>query len=157
MKRTLILLCAVLVTCSGAAALAATRGGAPRAAHAAFVLNTLNLKQTSLGKILVNTSGSIMYEFTRDHTKKDTCITVSGCASVWQPMPTTGGDTAGPGVRHSLISSIKLPKSFGYSQITYAGHPLYVFTADPKGISYVGARADGGYWYALNAAGKAVK
>lgn len=156
MKRALILLTAVLLTCSSAVALADTHGGTPRA-HPALVFHTLNLKQTKLGKILVNTSGSIMFEFTRDHTKKDTCIAIKGCSSVWQPMPTTGGDTAGPGVRRSLISSIKLPASIGYSQITYAGHPLYVFLADATSISYVGTQADGGHWYALSAAGKAVK
>ena len=45
------------------------------------------------------------------------------------------------------------------NQVTYAGHPLYTYTGDsgPGKTSYVGVKAFGGAWYALNASGGAVK
>jgi hypothetical protein len=42
---------------------------------------------------------------------------------------------------------------------TYAGHPLYTYSADsgPGKTSYVGAKQFGGTWYAINASGGTVK
>jgi hypothetical protein len=44
-------------------------------------------------------------------------------------------------------------------QVTYAGHPLYLYSGDssPADTSYVGVQQFGGKWYALNAAGHLVK
>jgi predicted lipoprotein with Yx(FWY)xxD motif len=154
-QRTVVLFIGIILASSGAAALARTQSRHTPAHQAAFY--TLNVRSTKLGKILANTSGSILYEFTGDHKKKDTCIRIKGCAKRWTPMPTTGHDSAGPGVHASLISSISLPKPYGYRQITYAGHPLYIFTSAPTSTSYVGTHEYGGRWDALTVRGKAVK
>jgi predicted lipoprotein with Yx(FWY)xxD motif len=148
MKRMLVLLAGVLLSFSSVAALARTRPDPPKARAASFY--TLNLVTTKAGKVLANTSGSILYEFSRDPAKKDTCVKIKGCEKVWYPMAVTGHDSAGPGVHASLISSVK-------GQITYAGHPLYIYLPAATSVSAVGSRADGGYWYALNAEGRAVK
>jgi predicted lipoprotein with Yx(FWY)xxD motif len=108
-----------------------------------------------LGKILENSAGSILYEFTLDKPKKDSCTAIAGCSTVWVPQPAEGTPSAGPGAKRSLISSINL--STGGKQLTYAGHPLYIYAALPTRTSYVGAKQFGGHWYALNAKGNAVK
>jgi predicted lipoprotein with Yx(FWY)xxD motif len=60
-------------------------------------------------------------------------------------------------VKASSLSTIKLPG--GASQVTYAGHPLYLYSGDsgPGETDYVGVSAFGGDWDAINAAGHAVK
>ncbi len=150
MKRTRILLVGILCAAMSASTVA---GAQPSARSTLF--HTVELRKTKLGKILVNPAGSILYEFTSDHPKKDTCVTISGCSTVWLAFPAQGKPSAGPGVRASLLSSITLPG--GGTQVTYAGHPLYIYEAAPTLISYVGAKQFGGKWYAVNAKGQAVK
>jgi predicted lipoprotein with Yx(FWY)xxD motif len=145
MKRISILLGCVAVLAGASAALAA--------GHSA----KLKLGRTGLGKIVVNGRGSTLYMFTRDARNKDNCLKVSGCAAVWPPLTSAGRPVAGPGIRRALIGTIRLPS--GARQVTYAGHPLYMYIADsgPGDTSYVGFSEFGGSWYALNASGRAVK
>jgi len=118
---------------------------------------TVGLRHTSLGEVLVSASGRTLYEFSKDHTNKDTCTATAGCTETWPPLRASGKPTAGAGVRGSLLSTITL--SGGAKQVTYAGHPLYLYSGDsgPGETSYVGARQFGGSWDALNASGRAVK
>jgi predicted lipoprotein with Yx(FWY)xxD motif len=150
MKRTCILLVGILL----AAATTSTVAGADPSARSAL-FHTVELRNTKLGKILVNPAGSILYEFSSDHPKKDTCVKISGCSAIWLALPAEGKPSAGAGVRASLLSSITLPG--GGTQVTYAGHPLYIYEAAPTLISYVGVKQFGGKWYAVNAKGQAVK
>jgi predicted lipoprotein with Yx(FWY)xxD motif len=150
MKRICVLLVGILL----ATATASTLANAHPSAHSTL-FHTVELRKTKVGKILVNSSGSILYEFTRDPSKKDTCVKISGCSAVWLALPVQGKPSAGAGVRPSLLSSISL--SGGGSQVTYAGHPLYIYEAAPTLTSYVGAKQFGGKWYAVNAKGQAVK
>ncbi|HZL49270.1 MAG TPA: hypothetical protein VFC30_09695 [Solirubrobacteraceae bacterium] len=143
----------VLLAAANGSALASTDSGMPTARPALF--HTVELRNTKLGKILVNASGSILFEFTKDHPKKDVCANISGCSGVWVAMQVQGKPTAGAGLRTSLLSTISL--SGGGRQVTYAGHPLYIYTPAPTLTSYVGARQFGGSWYAINAKGSAVK
>lgn len=146
MKRTLIALtCLIALAAAGAASAA---GG-----HRA----KLQLRKTSLGKILVNRQGFTLYEFTKDRRNMDACVSVAGCTRVWPPLTTSGKAMAGAGVKASLIGTITLPG--GVKQTTYAGHPLYTYVGDngPGQTDYVGTPEFGGTWYAVNAAGHAVK
>ncbi len=156
MKRTRILPMAALLTATSALALVGTTLGASASTPArAALFHTVELRNTSLGKVLVNASGSILYEFSRDPAKKDTCVKISGCSEIWPAMPVQGRPSAGSGVSAALLSTISLPG--GVRQVTYAGHPLYIYAAAPTSTSYVGAKQFGGTWYALNAKGHAVK
>jgi predicted lipoprotein with Yx(FWY)xxD motif len=125
------------------------------AAFAAGHRAKLKLGRTSLGKIVENGGGFTVYMFTRDRRNRDNCSTA--CKGVWPPVTTSGRPVAGPGIKRALIGTIKLPS--GAKQVTYAGHPLYTYTGDggPGETSYVGFSQFGGVWYAVNAAGHAVK
>ena len=118
---------------------------------------TVALRHTSLGEVLVSASGRTLYEFSKDHTNKDSCATISGCSEIWPPLRSSGKPTAGAGLRASLLSTITL--AGGIKQITYAGHPLYLYSGDsgPGETAYVGARQFGGSWDAINASGHPVK
>jgi predicted lipoprotein with Yx(FWY)xxD motif len=155
MRRTYIILAGTLACVASAATVASADPGAPTA-HAGRAA-VVGLRHTSLGPILVSSSGRTLYEFTRDHANKSSCATISGCSETWPPLKTSGRPTAGAGVKASLLSSINLPR--GGKQVTYAGHPLYLYSGDsgPGQISYVGERQFGGMWYALTASGRTVK
>ncbi len=151
MKRPYAVLSLILLATFIASAI---EGGAPPAHAANF--RSVYLRKTKLGKILVNTAGTTLFEFTKDPPKKDTCVKQAGCTAKWLPQSETGKPTAGPGVRASLLSTISV---IGERQLTYAGHPLYIdsATTKPGETSYVGTKQFGGRWYAINARGRAVK
>jgi predicted lipoprotein with Yx(FWY)xxD motif len=153
--RIRMLLLGLPVAALTASAVAVARGEAP-AAHAAKAAK-VQLRQTNLGKILVNSSGRTLYLFTHDSKNKDTCVKISGCKDIWPPLKTTGKPTAGSGVRSSLLSTITL--AHGVKQVTYAGHPLYTYTGDsgPGQTDYVGTPQFGGTWDAIDAKGHAVR
>jgi predicted lipoprotein with Yx(FWY)xxD motif len=113
----------------------------------------VQLRHTSLGNILVDSSGRTLYLFTRDRGNKNSCVKVSGCSAAWPSLKASGRPTAGSGVRASLLSTTN------GNQVTYAGHPLYTYTGDsgPGKTSYVGFKSFGGTWYAINASGGTVK
>lgn len=151
MKRTYVLLVIVLL----AALAVSTIESAVPSAHASN-FRSVYLRKTKLGKILVNTAGTTLFEFSKDPPKKDICVKQAGCITSWIPQEATGKPTAGPGVRTSLLSTIKV---LGERQLTYAGHPLYIdiATTKPGETSKVGTKQFGGKWYAINAEGHAVK
>jgi predicted lipoprotein with Yx(FWY)xxD motif len=151
MKRTYLLL-----ACALAAAVSYTSVAAAQPAHSSRAA-TVALRHTSLGTILVSSSGLTLYVFTRDHTNQNSCVHISGCASAWPALQSSGAPSAGAGVQASLLSTIRL--SGAVKQVTYAGHPLYLFSGEdrPGGTGYVGQQAFGGAWYAINAAGHEVR
>jgi predicted lipoprotein with Yx(FWY)xxD motif len=118
---------------------------------------TVKVRNTALGKILVNGQGFTLYVFTRDRKNKDRCVKVSGCLQIWPALPGNRKPIAGRGVKASLLGTITISRRV--KQVTYAGHPLYTYVGD-SGIgetSYVGTPQFGGTWYAINAAGHLVK
>jgi len=155
MKRTNVTLASAVLAATLAASGAAAQAGGS-GAHASRAA-TVSLRHTALGKILVSGSGRTLYEFSRDHANRNTCATISECPATWPALKATSRPTAGSGVRASLLSTIRLPH--GGSQVTYAGHPLYLYAGDsgPGETTYVGERAFGGNWYAINAAGQTVR
>ena len=116
----------------------------------------LQIRHTALGSILVNRGGHTVFVFTRASRNHDRCATTAGCTGIWPMVTSAGTPTLGPGVKRSLLSTIKVG---GVRQLTYAGHPLYTYIGDagPGDTSYVGQSQFGGRWFALNAAGHAVK
>ena len=122
---------------------------------------TIKLGKTNLGKLIENKGGFVLYMFTRDGKNKDTCYNLKSsfgsCRSIWPPVIDKGKLVAGPGVKKSLLGTIKLPN--GKKQVTYNGHALYLYSgaSGPGDTSYVGFNEFGGNWDALNAAGHKVK
>lgn len=154
MKRISIVLSAALASAMSVSAIASAQTGMATA-HSSRA-TTVELHHTSLGEILSTSSGFTLYEFTRDRGDKNSCVSVSGCSRAWPALQTSGRPSAGSGVKSSLLSTIKLPG--GASQVTYAGHPLYLYSSEtgPGETGYVGVHAFGGDWDAINAAGHGV-
>jgi predicted lipoprotein with Yx(FWY)xxD motif len=155
-KRRRVLL--VLAAAFAGSAVAPITGAAQSAGASASAAGTptVRLAQTSLGEILVNSSGHTLYLFTRDRHDEDSCAKVSGCLETWPALTTTRKPVAGAHVRASLLGTIKLHGRV--RQVTYAGHPLYTYALDfiRKSTFNIGSDEYGGDWLAVNAAGEAV-
>lgn len=139
-----------IVTAAAAALVLALTG----IASAGGTRQKLQLRQTKIGKILVNSRGFTVYAFTKDGRNKDNCVNITGCKGLWPLVKTSGTPLAGPGVKASLIGTIRLPH--GVVQVTYAGHPLYTYALDsgPGQTFYINVSQFGGRWPALNASGQ---
>jgi predicted lipoprotein with Yx(FWY)xxD motif len=115
----------------------------------------VDVRKTSLGKILVNSKGHTLYMFAPDKHGKSTCY--GSCAKYWPALLVTGKPSAGAGVKASLLG-VTMRKN-GTHQVTYNGHPLYTYVGDSAAgkTSGEGLNLSGGLWWAVSPAGKAVK
>lgn len=120
-------------------------------AQSASLSGTVNTASSSLGKILVDSKGRTLYLFQGDTGTKSACS--GACAAAWPPLVATGKPTAGSGVKASLIGTSK--RSNGAKQVTYHGHPLYLFKGDTAAgqTNGQGSSAFGALWYVLSPAG----
>ena len=73
--------------------------------------------------------------------------------SPWPPLLATGKPTAGTGLTASKLGTIT--RSGGKQQVTYNGHPLYLFIKDQKAgqTTGQGVTAFGAAWFALTPSG----
>jgi predicted lipoprotein with Yx(FWY)xxD motif len=156
--RNLTATAAVALAAVAALALLVAPAGASAtpAAHAARA-QKIQLHHTSLGSIIVDSSGFTLYRFSKDTGKQNMCLKTSECSTTWPALETSGQPTVGPGLKASLVSTIALPG--GKRQVTYAGHPLYRYAAGSERgeTSYAGVKQFGGTWFAVSASGGTVK
>jgi predicted lipoprotein with Yx(FWY)xxD motif len=112
---------------------------------------------SSLGTVLVNSEGLTLYTFAPDMHSKVTCL--SSCASVWPPLRLESGKkpVASGQVKQPLLGSD--PDSEGGQVATYAGWPLYTYTADtsPGMATGQALNVNGGLWYTIAPSGKVIK
>jgi predicted lipoprotein with Yx(FWY)xxD motif len=83
---------------------------------------------SGLGKIVVDSSGRTLYLFEKDANGKSACN--GPCAAYWPPLTSDGSPVALSGVNQSLVGTTR--RADGSEQVTYAGHPLYLFALDKK-------------------------
>jgi predicted lipoprotein with Yx(FWY)xxD motif len=74
------------------------------------------------------------------------------CASLWPPVRANGKPSVGDGANASQVGTTT--RSDGAPQVTYNGHPLYLYQGDqkPGDTSGQGLSAFGAAWYALSPA-----
>ncbi len=148
MKRRILFVLAVAALASPGTAVEAVA-----ASHG----TTIKLTKTSSGKILTTARGFTLYMFSKDKRNKDVCVKIQDCTVVWPPVTTKAKPVAGPGVKARLLGTITLAN--GTRQVTYDDWPLYGYIGDrfPRSTQFIGLYQSGGYWWALNAAGRLVK
>ena len=115
---------------------------------------TVGVASTGLGKTLVDAQGRTLYLFKKDSGTTSACT--GACASAWPPVRANGKPTAGSGANASLLGTTA--RSDGARQVTYNGHPLYLFVMDKKAgdTNGQGVTAFGAAWFALSAPGNQV-
>jgi predicted lipoprotein with Yx(FWY)xxD motif len=93
-----------------------------------------------------------VYLFEGDKGSSSYCT--GACAGVWPPV--TGTPQAGGGAMSTDLGTVK--RADGTTQVTYNGHPLYLYVKDrDDGDAYgQGLTQFGASWYALSDSGKKV-
>jgi predicted lipoprotein with Yx(FWY)xxD motif len=114
----------------------------------------VHVRNTGLGEILVNAQGRTLYLFKADSGGASACE--GACAAAWPPLLVHGNRSVASGTNASLVSTIRRPT--GALQLTYNGHPLYLYVADhkPGDVNGQGVTAFGAPWYVLSPAGNQV-
>jgi predicted lipoprotein with Yx(FWY)xxD motif len=115
---------------------------------------TISSRMTSLGQVLVDGNGMTIYLFEKDTGTTSMCD--SSCAKFWPPVTTSGAPKAGSGVTAAKLGTTK--RADGTTEVTYNGHPLYLYTGDksPGDVTGQGLNAFGALWYVVSPAGKEV-
>ncbi len=101
-----------------------------------------------VGKVLVDSEGFTLYYFEKDKGGNSACY--GACASAWPPLTTSGAPQAMNGAKSSKLGTTK--RKDGTLQVTYAGWPLYTYTADAEPGEDNGTDVDsfGAPWYPLH-------
>jgi predicted lipoprotein with Yx(FWY)xxD motif len=115
---------------------------------------TVGVTSTSLGQVLVDSQDRTLYLFQKDTGNTSTCT--GACATAWPPLRVTGQPTAGTGANAALLGTS--PRTDGGPQVTYHGHPVYLFYKDqkPGDTNGEGKNAFGASWFAVSPAGNQV-
>jgi predicted lipoprotein with Yx(FWY)xxD motif len=115
---------------------------------------TVGVANTGLGQVLVDSQGRTLYLFQKDSGTTSSCT--GACATAWPPVMATGQPTAGSGANAALLGTSA--RSDGGTQVTYNGHPVYLFSGDQKAgnTNGQGVNAFGASWFALTSAGNQV-
>ncbi len=139
---------------------------------------TISTTNSPFGKILVVGSGKYqgytVYLLTSDNPPSFACTTTvhqlppgpiactgpEGSQSEWPAVTTTGTPVAGNGVKQSLLGTV-FRSDLGSDQVTYAGHPLYLFDMGAGQITGEGWDEPGlppwhGVWYVVSPKGSPV-
>lgn len=132
------------------AALALTGSAFGRSAHSSAATTVVTTKQTSLGTILVTSSGQALYLNSGDKPGHPVCT--GGCLSIWPPLRATGAPKAAGGAKASVLGTTKI--AGGVTQVLYNGHQLYTFKSDTKNDPTSGEGVNG--FYAVSPSGAKV-
>lgn len=127
----------------------------PSTATAAATAATLGVGKTGLGQVLVNSAGHTLYLFAKDQNGRSAC---SGtCAGYWPPLISKGQPMALRGLNQALVGTTT--RADGTEQVTYAGHPVYMFVQDskPGQTNGEGLTDFGGSWDALSPSGATIE
>jgi len=147
-------LVALVVAGCGSGGSTSTNASSPPLRTSDAASATVNGARTGLGVTLVNAHGHTIYLFKKDKGTKSACF--GACASAWPPVRTSGKPTVGGGAKASLVGTTK--RSDGKPQVTYNGHPLYLFQGDKKrgDTNGQGITAFGAAWFGVSPAGNQI-
>jgi predicted lipoprotein with Yx(FWY)xxD motif len=141
-------------------ALAAGCGGQPAPApapapdRAAATSAKVTVVRSQFGRILADGRGQALYYFSREQGRASRCY--GACAKAWPPVPSGGRPAAGRGTRAALVGITR--RSDGTRQLTYAGHPVYLYVGDSPGrVLCHNVTEFGGVWRVIRSDGSPVR
>jgi len=151
---TLSLVALAALTAAGCGGGAGSTATSPTASASAGPSEIVRVQSSGLGKMLVDAQGRTLYLFKADSRGVSACD--GACAAAWPPLLAHGSAGVASGLDMSLVSTIHRPG--GARQLTYNGHPLYLFAEDrnPGDINGEGVDAFGAPWYAVSPAGNQI-
>lgn len=111
---------------------------------------TVQVADSDLGSILVDSEGMTLYLFEADTDGSSTCY--DDCATAW-PALVDDAPVAGDGVDEALLGTTE--RDDGDVQVTYDGQPLYYFASD-EAAGDTNGQGVGDVWYVVDPAGAAI-
>ena len=127
--------------------LAATAGGAGH--------RSLQLRKTSLGRVIVDGQGRTLYRFLHDHGKKSTCS--GACAAAWPPAAVKGKATVGKGLVEAVRREDPAPRRHDPAGPTAATRSTASPATPPPGPSRArGSTPSAARWFVVDAKGRVV-
>ena len=103
--------------------------GEPAVGPATIETDTLPSGQTVLANQMLPGIGGVpiaVYTYSRDHGSRSSCY--GACARTFIPVLTDGAPIAGAGANAGAIGSTN--RADGTQQVTYHGHPLYMYNQE---------------------------
>jgi predicted lipoprotein with Yx(FWY)xxD motif len=106
------------------------------------------------GTYLTGASGRALYLWVADSNGQSACM--GACAKAWTPVVSSSTPTVSGGVNASDLGTTTRPDRT--KQVTYKGHPLYYFIADPTaGTTHgQGNNGFGAKWWLVSPSGTAI-
>ena len=114
--------------------------------------DTLQLVDTSLGKVIAGADGKVLYLYTPDGTAAVSTVPAA-VLQAWPPVVVKAAPTVGTGLDQSKVSTGTQPS--GAKWVRYNGHLLYGFTGDAS-PGDINGNGISGVWHAVNASGDAI-
>jgi predicted lipoprotein with Yx(FWY)xxD motif len=131
----------IVLVAAALGALALTGSAFGQSAHSSAATGVSTKKISSLGTILVTSSGQTLYLDSADKPGHPACT--AGCLSIWPPLKANGTPKASGSAKASLLGTTKI--AGGVKQVTYNGHQLYTFASDGKSHPTSGEGVNGFY------------
>jgi predicted lipoprotein with Yx(FWY)xxD motif len=139
---------AVVAAGGGIAAAATTSSPAASATAAPATVRTTSANVAGRTEtVLVNGHGLPLYYYRPDTATRS--LVTGGLAQLWPPLTSPAPAAAGLSGKLAVLSDIN------GRQVTYNGHPLYLYVADkkPGDVTGQGVTAFGAAWFALTPSG----
>ena len=151
---TLVTACSSSTATPAAPPPAASSTTAPSAAAStaastsAASISELKVSTTSLGSIVTDSKGMVLYMYTKDTQGTQASVCTGGCATAW-PFALASATPTLTGVTGAVTL---IPTASGGKQIALNGWPLYYFAKD-KAPGDVLGQGVGTVWYVVDATG----
>lgn len=147
--RTPILLAAAALLAGGTAVAHASESASSAAKP------TLKVRSSQFGPILFSGSNRALYGFLGDR-RHGPSRCYGACAAAWPPLYANGPLRAGPGVKRSLLRTVR--RRDGRRQVTYNGWPLYLYAHEGPGVVRCqNVRSFGALWLVQRGSGRLVR
>lgn len=129
-------------------AVAPTTAASSAAGTSASMVTELKTATTSLGDIVVDGKGMVLYMYTKDTQGTQASVCTGGCATAWPPALAA----AAPMLTGVTGTVTMIPTASGGKQLALNGWPLYYYAKDKAAGDTLG-QAVGSVWYVLDKTG----
>jgi predicted lipoprotein with Yx(FWY)xxD motif len=147
----------LVVSACGSSGPGGTASGTTKAGPAAGAASggkAVGVGTTSVGKVLVSSSGMTLYAFAADKPGTSNCS--GSCLKYWPPAAGNAAPSH-PAAVTAKLGTIK--RSDGSTQLTANGFPMYTYVGDSAAgqANGQGMNISGGLWWAVSPSGSWLK